>query len=100
MNIRFEWDVNKAARNITEHEGVTFEEAATIFRDPLAYIFDDDEHSDKEYRELIIGYSQRKRLLIVSFTERDDVIRIISARKVDTGERRDYEKAKRSYRNT
>jgi uncharacterized DUF497 family protein len=96
MSIRFTWDRKKAAKNITKHEGVTFEEAVTVFRDPLAYIFDDDEHSNQEYRELIIGYSQRKRLLIVSFTERDDVIRMISARKADTDERNDYEQAKRS----
>jgi uncharacterized DUF497 family protein len=95
MSIRFAWDSKKAARNITEHEGVTFEEAATVFRDPLAYIFDDDEHSDEEYRELVIGYSNRNRVLIVSFTERDDIIRIISARKADVGEQADYENARR-----
>lgn len=92
MNIRFTWDRQKADRNRQEHEGVTFEEAATVFRDPLAYIFDDDEHSDEEHRELIIGYSRRNRLLIVSFTERADVIRIISARKADSDERKDYER--------
>lgn len=95
MNIRFTWDRQKADRNRQEHEGVTFEEAATVFRDPLAYIFDDDEHSDEEHRELIIGYSRRSRLLIVSFTERADVIRIISARKADSDERKDYEQAGR-----
>ena len=95
MNIRFTWDRQKADRNRQEHEGVTFEEAATVFRDPLAYIFDDDEHSDVEHRELMIGYSRRNRLLIVSFTERADVIRIISARKADSDERKDYEQAGR-----
>ncbi|MCL4861854.1 MAG: BrnT family toxin [Caldilineaceae bacterium] len=95
MSIRFAWDRRKAARNITEHEGVTFEEAATVFRDPLAVIFDDEEHSEQEYRELIIGYSHRRRLLIVSFTERDEVIRIISARKADADERTSYEQNKR-----
>lgn len=95
MSIRFSWDGRKAARNHKVHDGVTFEEAATVFRDPAAYIFDDDEHSDEEYRELIIGHSTRNRLLIVSFTERDDVIRIISARKVDAGEQRAYEYARR-----
>lgn len=79
MSIRFSWDSKKANRNRSVHDGVTFEEAATVFRDPTAYIFDDDQHSDGEYRELIIGYSSRTRLLIVSFTERDDMIRIISA---------------------
>lgn len=95
MNIRFSWDSRKAARNRRVHDGVTFEEAATVFRDPTAFIFDDDEHSDEEYRELIIGHSTQNRLLIVSFTERDGVIRIISARKADAGEQRAYEDAKR-----
>lgn len=95
MSIRFFWDSNKAIRNPRAHDGVTFEEAATVFRDPTAYIFDDDEHSGEEYRELIIGYSARNRLLVVSFTEREDVIRIISARKADAGEQRAYEYARR-----
>ena len=69
MSIRFSWDRQKADRNRKEHKGVTFEEAATVFRDPLAYLFDDDEHSAEEHRELIIGYSRRNRLLIVFFTE-------------------------------
>jgi uncharacterized DUF497 family protein len=95
MSIRFTWDRRKAACNITEHEGVTFDEAATVFRDPLAAIFDDEEHSETEDRELIIGYSNRNPLLIVSFTERDEVIRIISARKADAGERVTYEQTRR-----
>ena len=95
MSIRFSWDSRKATRNRRVHDGVTFEEAATVFRDPTAYIFDDDAHSDEEYRELIIGHSTRNRLLIVSFTERDDLIRIISARKADAGEQRAYEHARR-----
>ena len=95
MNIRFTWDRQKADRNRQEHEGVTFEEAATVFRDPLAYLFDDDEHSAEEHRELIIGYSRRNRLLIISFTERADVTRIISARQADGDERRDYEQVGR-----
>jgi hypothetical protein len=95
MSIRFSWDRQKADRNRKEHKGVTFEEAATVFRDPLAYLFDDDAYSAEEHRELIIGYSRRNRLLIVSFAERGDVIRIISARKADGDERRDYEQAGR-----
>ncbi|MBI1296063.1 BrnT family toxin [bacterium] len=95
MSIRFSWDSNKAIRNRSIHDGVTFEESATVFRDPTAVIFDDNEHSDEEYRELIIGYSTRNRLLIVSFTERNDVIRIISARKADAGEQRAYDYARR-----
>lgn len=61
----------------------------------LAVIFDDETHSEVEHRELIIGRSNRGRLLIVSFTERGDVIRIINARKADVDERDDYEHTKR-----
>ena len=95
MSIQFVWDPKKSSLNVKKHEGVTFEEAVTVFRDPLASIFDDEAHSKEEFRELIIGYSGKNRLLIVSFTERDDVVRIISARKADAQERIDYEKAKR-----
>ncbi len=66
-----------------------------VFRDPLAFIFDDEEHAEEEYREIIIGHSSRNRPLVVSFTERGDVIRIIGARKADREEREDYESAKR-----
>ena len=90
MNLRFEQDVTKATANTAKH-GVSFEEAATVFRDPIAAIFDDEEHSDEELRELIIGHSGRNRLLLVYFTEFDDTIRIISARKATRRERRDYE---------
>lgn len=90
MGVHFEWAVNKATANIAKH-GVSFEEAATVFRDPLALIFDDEDHSDEELREIIIGHSDNNRLLLVCFTERDDVIRVISARKATRRERRDYE---------
>jgi len=95
MGIQFTWDAKKAIGNAKKHEGVRFEDAVTVFRDPLAYIFDDEAHSEEDRRELIIGYSNRNRLLIISFTERDDTIRIISARKADVGERADYENSKR-----
>lgn len=94
MSVRFQWDSQKEVRNIQNHD-VTFAEAATVFRDLLAYIFDDEEHSEQEYRELIVGYSSQNHLLIVSFTERENRIRIISARKADRGEHEDYENAKR-----
>ena len=90
MSLHFEWDINKAVANIAKH-GVSFEEAATVFRDAIAAIFDDEEHSDEELRELIIGHSDSNRLLLVYFTERGDAIRIISARKATRRERRDYE---------
>ena len=90
MTWRFEWNVDKANGNTVKH-GVSFEEAATVFCDPIAAIFDDANHSNEEPRELIIGHSNKNLLLLVCFTERDNVIRIISARKVTRGERKDYE---------
>lgn len=91
MGFRFEWDRNKAATNLKKHE-VSFEEAITVFDDPLAVIFDDPDHSDKEDREIIIGRSILKRLVLVCFTERlENVIRIISARLLTKQERQDYE---------
>ena len=91
MALTFEWDENKAKSNARKHD-VTFEEASTVFTDPLGVIFDDEEHSVDELRELLIGHSVLQRLLIVSFTERGkDVVRIISARKATKRERKDYE---------
>ena len=91
MSVQFEWDWNKAALNLRKHR-VSFDEASTAFNDPLACIFDDEDHSAEEVREIIIGHSIKGRLLIVSFTERaKDVIRIVSARPVTPREREDYE---------
>lgn len=73
MSVQFQWDAQKAAQNEKKHR-ITFAEATTVFRDPLALIFDDEEHSTEEYREIIIGHSSRNRLLIVSFTERNEAI--------------------------
>lgn len=89
--MEFEWDKSKATANIRKHK-VSFEEAITVFSNPLAVIFDDEEHSLDEQREIIIGHSQNNRLLLVSFTERPDAIRIISARLATRSEREDYEK--------
>lgn len=94
MSVRFRWDPQKAVSNVKKH-GVTFAEGATVFQNPLAFIFDDEDRSVEELREIIVGHSSQNRLLVVSFTERDDVIRIISARKADREEREDYENAKR-----
>jgi hypothetical protein len=91
MGLRFEWDDSKAHLNLRNH-GVNLEEAQTVFVDLLARIFDDEAHSVEEEREIIIGYSSRDRLLLVCFTEREDVIRVISARKATKKERDDYEK--------
>ncbi len=88
--MEFEWDETKAAINRKKH-GVSFEEAKTVFDNPLALIFDDEEHSVDERREIIIGHSQNNRLLLVSYTERQNTIRIISARIATRREREDYE---------
>jgi uncharacterized DUF497 family protein len=93
MAIQFQWGRKKAADNVQKHR-ITFGEAVTVFRDPLAFIFDDEAHSERELRELIIGYSSRNRLLIVSFTERNSIIRIISARKAEPDEQEAYERAR------
>jgi hypothetical protein len=88
--MKFEWDGNKAVSNLAKH-GVLFDEAKTVFDDPLYVDFYDPDHSDDEERYLIVGESNRGRLLIVSYTERKDSIRIISAREVTRSEREAYE---------
>ena len=88
--MRFEWDERKAGINFRKH-GVRFEEARTVFRDPLARIFDDEAHSQREHREIIIGYSALDRLILVCFIERPGTIRIFSARPATPKERNDYE---------
>jgi hypothetical protein len=92
MSYRFTWDENKAASNIVDHRGVTFDEASTVFDSPLARIFDDEIHSSDERREILIGPSIKGRLLLVCFTERpNEIIRIISARLPTRKERKKYE---------
>jgi uncharacterized protein len=86
----FEWDPGKAASNLQKH-GVAFEEALTVFMDPLARIHDDPDHSGPESREIIVGHSTQRRLLVVGYTERRDAVRIINARPASRKERRDYE---------
>lgn len=90
LGIEFEWNESKASVNLKKH-GVSFEEAKTVFDNPLAVIFDDEAHSINEQREIIIGSSRRNRLLLVSFSERPDAIRIITARLATRREREDYE---------
>ena len=91
MELRFEWDAKKARSNLNKHQ-VSFDEAITVFNDPLAYIFDDDDHSINEHREIIIGHSVIDRLLVVCFTARsEDVVRIINARQATRMEQKDYE---------
>ncbi len=91
MELKFEWDEDKAKLNQKKH-GVSFEEAASIFNDPLSINFDDPEHSLGENRYIIIGLSHQGRYLFVSHTDRDDKIRLISARLVTPKERRYYER--------
>lgn len=90
MSLEFEWDRTKAKDNWRRH-GVTFAEASTVFGDGLAAIFADEAHSIGEQREIIVGHSEQRRLLLVTFVERGDSIRIISARRARKRERRDYE---------
>ena len=90
MGFEFEWDAEKADANRARH-GIDFEEALTVFRDPLARIFDDEDHSGEERREIVIGHSVKRRLLVACFTVRAGRIRIISARKATRLERKDYE---------
>ena len=89
--MQFEWDKEKATGNLKKH-GVSFEEASTVFGDFFAKMFYDDEHSTDEKREIIVGYSERNRLMAVCFTERTlKRIRIITARETTNLERQDYE---------
>jgi uncharacterized protein len=90
MNLDFEWDNQKASLNLNKQR-ISFEAAKTVFNDSLAYIFNDEWHSVGERREIIIGRDQNNRLLLVCFTEKANVIRIISARLATKKERRDYE---------
>ena len=91
MRLKFEWDSNKAKSNQKKH-GVSFEEAKTVFQDPLSINYDDPDHSIDENRYIIIGLSSQGRYLFVSHTERENKIRLISARLLTPKERRDYER--------
>ena len=89
--MRFEWDPEKAASNIRKH-GISFDEAVTVFKDPLAFIFDDISHSEQEHREIIIGTSTLRKMILVCFVERiEGIVRIISARPATRQEIKDYE---------
>jgi len=90
MGLRFEWDSREATSNLRVH-GVSFDEASTIFADPLSITIYDPEHSAAEMRFLDVGLSHRGRLVVVSYTERGDQIRIISARAATRNEQRQYE---------
>ncbi|RMF86008.1 MAG: BrnT family toxin [Nitrospinota bacterium] len=90
MGLTFAWDEKKAAENWRKHR-VSFEEAATVFGDPLSLTIPDPLHSVGEERFVIIGRSYRHRTLVVVHIERGDTIRIISARLATRRERRTYE---------
>ncbi len=87
--MRFEWHRAKAADNVARHD-VSFEEAATVFRDPLSATGPDPDHSFDEERFVTFGVSTSGRLLVVAHTEGGDTIRIISARPGTAGERKIY----------
>ncbi|OGA49895.1 MAG: hypothetical protein A3F74_15855 [Betaproteobacteria bacterium RIFCSPLOWO2_12_FULL_62_58] len=88
--MQFEWDRAKAAENEAKHH-VSFDEAVTVFYDPLAATFDDPDHSVTERRLITVGYSFQERLLVVSHVERGNSIRLISARLATPQERKRHE---------
>ena len=88
--MKFDWDDRKELANRRKH-GVSFQEATTIFGDPLAATIPDPDHSHGESRFLTVGYSSNSRLLVVSHTEEGDNFRIINAREANTYERKAYE---------
>ena len=92
MPLSFEWDENKAKANLAKH-GVSFEEAATVFGDPLSLTIPDPAHSQTEDRLIILGHSHQRKLLVVVHTERGDNIRVISARRASRRERESYEES-------
>jgi uncharacterized DUF497 family protein len=90
--MRFEWDPDKARRNLAKH-GVTFDEASTAFDDPLSLTIDDPDHSVGEGRLLLLGETAAGKLVVVSHLADDETVRIISARLAERHERREYEEA-------
>jgi uncharacterized DUF497 family protein len=92
MGLTFEWDEEKALSNERKH-GIRFDEAKTVFNDPRSLTIADEQHSDDEDRYIDIGTSSRGRVIVVSYTEREPHIRIISCRKATKSERKTYEQA-------
>ena len=88
--MHFEWDASKGASNLKKHR-VSFDEAVTVFYDPLAATFDDPDHSQDESRFVTVGYSAQGRLLVVCHVERGRVVRLISARRATPRERKRHE---------
>ena len=92
MPLSFEWDESKAKSNLAKH-GVSFEEASTVFGDPLSLTIPDPAHSQVEHRSIVLGQSHQRKLRVVVHTERGDNIRIISARRASRRERKSYEES-------
>ena len=90
LSLTFEWDESKAQANKEKH-GVSFEEAKTVFNDPFSITIHDPDHSEGEDRYLDVGLSATGRILVVSYTERRDSIRIINSREATRTEQRNYE---------
>lgn len=88
--MKFEWEKDKERRNIRKH-AISFDEAVTVFYDPLSATFTDPDHSIEEVRLITVDYSSQGRLFVISHTERGDVIRIISARPATMSERKRHE---------
>lgn len=88
--MKFQWDSDKASSNVRKHSA-SFEEAVTVFGDPLAITITDPDHSVGEFRLLTTGQSRLQRLLVVAHTEREGEVRLISARLATRQERRSYE---------
>ena len=89
--MQFEWDREKARKNFKKHK-VSFDEAVTVFYDPLSATFNDPDHSNDEQRLITVGYSSHRRLLVVAHAERGRTIRIISARSATAHERKRHER--------
>jgi uncharacterized DUF497 family protein len=88
--VEFEWDPIKAASNLRRH-GVSFEDAASVFGDPLATTIPDPDHSTEELRFVTMGTASSRGLLVVIHTDRSDRVRIISARPATRAEKKKYE---------
>ena len=88
--MKFEWDPQKANLSLSKHN-VSFDEASTVFNDPLSRTFDDPDHSTGEQRFIIIGHSERNRLLFVCHTNDERIVRLISAREATRNERKYHE---------
>jgi uncharacterized protein len=90
VSLKYEWDAQKAKLNLEKHD-VSYEEAQSVFKNVLAVIFDDEQHSTEEKREIIIGFLIKGRLLLVIFTQKsDELVRIISAREANRKESGHY----------